>query len=81
MDEDIVWVIYAFKTILQKRPEVVSSEEGECKWYKISEIKDLNIVPPVLEYIDSIIKSDKTTFTCGTYESGNLLNRVANVCA
>ncbi|HRI05739.1 MAG TPA: NUDIX hydrolase [Candidatus Dojkabacteria bacterium] len=70
VDKQVVWVIYAFRVELEDEVIPINTLEGDCAWYDLDAL-DLNeIVPPVRDYFNELIRSVTQIFTSAMYENG-----------
>lgn len=58
VDKKQIWVIFGFMARLESLQENISTDEGETKWFKVSELTSLDLFPPIKHYLEFIL-SDK----------------------
>lgn len=54
VDRDQIWIIFGYAAKLKKFQECISTEEGECKWFDLDEVSDLNLFPPIRHYLEFV---------------------------
>jgi len=76
-DKKQVWVIFGFRVDLDIATPPLSTDEGECRWYKVEEIEALNnLFPPIAIYINHIMKdSPSLLYMSGTWKNAKLVKQ------